>query len=291
MNKIGILYTISNNKLDGTFTTVLDTYFNLLNYGIKIDFLCLKKDFFPIYNNYKFFIDKYFLKHLKFVDYKDLVNKKYDVIITTANLFKENIIRINCKKLLVLDSMSLYLSIYFGRKDIFIDNIIDSINHENFKILASKFYEKFNYPNYIEYYIKFNEKRLQHIKNNSNNIDKILYTSDSKDTYNNHRSTSRISIHSFKEYHYNRWFLINNDIYFENIGKLMYEYIYLNKRVKYSPKNKNTPEDGLTHYLKLFGVDDSKNLILSNYISKSDIENILFMKENDILLKEVKEYA
>lgn len=59
----------------------------------------------------------------------------------------------------------------------------------------------------------------------------------------------------------------------------------MGKKVKYYLDNK-VKDDGLTEYMKLFGVDDNVGGYLG--ISKEEIEDKLFMKEEDEILKILK---
>lgn len=88
------------------------------------------------------------------------------------------------------------------------------------------------------------------------------------------------------EYHYVRHEKIGNE-YFENIGKLIFEFIYYNKKVKYFNTNYSKP-DGLTYYLKLFNIDDTYSQYLN--ITKQDVINKLFMKNDDLLLHLVDKF-
>lgn len=72
-----------------------------------------------------------------------------------------------------------------------------------------------------------------------------------------------------------------NDVYYENIGKLIFEFLYLGRSVYYSSKNKCF-DDGLTYYLKLFDIDDNKTQKIE--IKKEDIEEKLFFNDNDDIL-------
>lgn len=284
--KICLFYSIVHPKLDGTFTTILDTYFNLKKFNFSPILICPKNNFHYIFNYYRFFIDSSFIRNIKFLDnLNDLSKYKYDIIITTANVFRQNPdLKLNCTKLIILDTLELFYNHYYNVEERFINNI--RLHTDNFKIFANGYYEQFNYPNYEEYYIKFSEERLNFIKNKSNDKNDILYTENNINTYDKCRSVQ--NIYTFKEYYYNRWVYIDNSIYFENIGKLIFEYIYLNKKVSYSIKNRKDNGDGLTHYLKMFDIDDNKDLILSNLINKEDIINKLFMNENDKLINEIK---
>ena len=62
---------------------------------------------------------------------------------------------------------------------------------------------------------------------------------------------------------------------------MIFEFSALGKRVYYSRENK-TQDDGLTEYLKLFGIDD--NIDQEIKISEEELFDKLGMKDDDILL-------
>lgn len=86
------------------------------------------------------------------------------------------------------------------------------------------------------------------------------------------------NIHSYSGYKYNRWYKYTDKIYYENIGKLLFEFIYYNKKSIYSNKNKCI-DDGLTYMFNRFGLSDNKDFALSDILSKYDVEQELLDKE------------
>lgn len=60
--------------------------------------------------------------------------------------------------------------------------------------------------------------------------------------------------------------------YFENIGKLIFEFRWLGRPVRYLPVNRFAP-DGLTEYLALFGVDDLVDQELT--FTRVDVDRLL----------------
>jgi len=74
---------------------------------------------------------------------------------------------------------------------------------------------------------------------------------------------------------------------FENIGKGIFENLYHNKTVNYHTDGM-TMKDGLYYYLKLFGIDGLKDHAPLE-ITRQDIEDKLFMKDDDIILELLRE--
>ena len=65
---------------------------------------------------------------------------------------------------------------------------------------------------------------------------------------------------------------------------MIFEFSALDKKVYYSNENK-THNDGLTYYLKLFDIDDNLNQEI--HINEKRLFDILGMKDNDVLLKDI----
>jgi hypothetical protein len=72
---------------------------------------------------------------------------------------------------------------------------------------------------------------------------------------------------------------------FENIGKMIFEFSALGKKVLYSPLNKDY-SDGLEEYLGLFGIDDTVEQEI--HISEEELFSVLGMKGNDVLLNDIR---
>lgn len=70
--------------------------------------------------------------------------------------------------------------------------------------------------------------------------------------------------------------------YYENIGKLMFEFILLGKESQYLPKNKKF-YDGLSEYMNYLDLDDNNTYIFTNK-EKQYFEEKLFMQSNDEFL-------
>lgn len=70
--------------------------------------------------------------------------------------------------------------------------------------------------------------------------------------------------------------------YYENIGKLMFEFILLGKESQYLPKNKKF-YDSLSEYMNYLDLDDNNTYIFTSK-EKQYFEEKLFMQSNDEFL-------
>lgn len=98
-----------------------------------------------------------------------------------------------------------------------------------------------------------------------------------------------ISPLSFKtqDYHYCRKdkpLIFRNGHYFENVGKLIFEYIYHDRKVFYNHDGL-TIKDGLCYYLELFGIDPYKSYPDGLPMTKQQVIDIMTMQEDDLVIK------
>jgi hypothetical protein len=166
------------------------------------------------------------------------------------------------------------------------DYIIDGSNHINYvktlprmTIYGNKANKLFfgDIENYKIWYHKFSQERFNHLKQ-LNVINQTL-TEDKREITGNLKFDYLLS----NELNYNRWREIKGD-YRENIGKMIFEFSALGKKVVYSPKNK-TSNDGLTEYLALFDIDDTKEQEIK--ITEEQLFDKLGMKQDDVLLNDL----
>lgn len=131
------------------------------------------------------------------------------------------------------------------------------------------------YAEYKRYYHTFSKERFQKLKE-LNTTSEVVQVKDREKTGN-----IKFQHLLAKELKYHRWRKVIEGVYAENIGKMIFEFSALGKRVYYSRENK-TQDDGLTEYLKLFGLDD--NIDQEIKISEEELFDKLGMKDDDILL-------
>lgn len=189
----------------------------------------------------------------------EMNQKKYeaDMIVCSARLIYEILIgesdiELKCKKLVVLDSLDTYRSKIGEFPDF--DDYFDTLS--NTKILQLSNPATFRDSKYEqkEYYHKFSERRLSALEQSN-----IL-----KNEYTFKRAKDKTNIYE--------------DSYFENIGKGIFEHLYLGKTVHYKTDGMFT-KDGLYYYLRLFNIDVERNQTIE--ITKEEIKDKLFFKEDD----------
>ena len=279
MDGLLIFGTVAN--LTGTFSTFIDLYYNIKKYYLEVDIkLYLKekeeKFLMMIYSNVgregKILGSKYKGKKVE-----------SEVLITSTKVFydikKEGLgIEIKCKKMILLDTWEIYKMWVEGILEEVVEDILKSC--EELYFLGNKFNLGLMGVGGVEYYHKFSKERLEWLYTGVDN-GKIYYRDEkvkegSKIYYKtkNDRMTYK-EIFECSEYHYMRWYG------FENIGKMIFEFLWMGKKVKYYLYDK-LRDDGLTEYMRLFGVDDNVGGYLD--ISKEEIEDKLFMKEEDEIL-------
>jgi hypothetical protein len=190
-----------------------------------------------------------------------------DVIICSPcllyNAFDTNIdnVELIADKIIILDSLEIQLSKLKIETSIGVfPPLNEKVNYKNCILLCNPSgFDSCTFETH-EYYHKFSKRRLHDFKH-TNIIRKRF---DASGIYNYNR---RIRHEEFKQYY---------SAYNENIGKIIFETIYLDGIVNYS--SEKFTEDGLGYYLKLFGIDPAKDHTPLR-ISKQDIiDKLLCMK-------------
>lgn len=246
------------NEFSGTITSLLDLYLELGCKGLLIiedlNLYTRFKEYFPPIDC--IMINSFLRKTYEF-----------DIVITSVSSLKNlNFSNVKYKKLILLDSNTIASCYFLKNYDFF--KMLKSIsavilaNSFNQKILAS-----FDIPSF-HYLHQFSEKRLKMLDIKSINGDYYVNTNEyERKGYLNYKP------HWYETLHYYRHIRLGS-IYYENIGKLPFEFMYFNKPVFYSIKNKCF-DDGFTEYAKKIGIDDSCNQELRNI----DISNLLYNHE------------
>lgn len=178
----------------------------------------------------------------------------YEKMMGRLNLY----FRMGLGSLFILDSLDLYKSKV---------NAVPNLDIAIPKNLKSCFYLS-NPANFIdkkkniEYYHKFSKERLDTLPDIG--VLKNVFEYSRKDK-------EKIKV---------------KDMPFENIGKGIFEHLYHNKTVNYYADH--AIKDGLYYYLKLFGIDGLKNNVPLK-ISREEIEDKLFMKNDDEIIKLIED--
>lgn len=268
-------------QMNGITTSLFDTYFNLSKYVSNIH--CY------------IFIDcnnmKENMKYIKTINKSIPINKVNYEFCNTQNIYewqKQH----HSKNLIVSFAMMKYMETFDFQYDnlimldsglMFYDKVMNNNKKNsyiqklpNISILGNPCNKKFFTENYHIYYHKFSETRLNY----------LMTLGTTNDVFNeldrNIEETDEIKFKNMKcnELKYQRWRNVIGNIYSENIGKMIFEFLYMGKKVFYSAENKSQ-DDGLTTYLKLFGIDDNINQEL--HLSKTDIKNKLGFSDKDLI--------
>jgi len=170
-----------------------------------------------------------------------------DTIITSTKTFNDPI-TMKYNKLILLDSLDV-VKAHYGLIP------IPERETENITLLCNPANIDLLYFDSKEYYHKFSPERLQTI---TVACEQLLYMRNNKESA-----------------------YIIDGVYFENIGKVIFEALYLGKGVGYYG---DEIHDGLYYYLKLFRIDGERDYI-PLIITPSEIENTLFMKDDDLILE------
>jgi len=267
------------NQFNGTYTNFLDTFNNLksfTNYDINFyliyeDRKVIKRYKKYLNNKYNFFYIPNTLKKYSFENDVCIFDKNilYDI-------YNDNI-KISSK-----NSILLFPSFLVDNEDNKM-TILRKVLKENNIITFCNIYNSAFIDNFIIWRMKLSKERMNNIKSN------FLSNDNSKLTSLNYNESKNKNIDinpfSYNIYEYERRQIYYNK-YYENIGKLIFEFLYFKKQVFYSSNNKQF-DDGLTENLNMFNINDRFSQILK--ISKNDIEKKLFMKKSDKLLHYLKE--
>lgn len=276
----------------GSASSIIDLYYNLIKYfNVHIKFytrISPTSLIIKIKENYG--DDTQLLKSV-------LCNNDYincNILICTSRVFNEITPSINCNYLIMLDSWDLYRANKY--------NTLSQLWEKVFKVYTSNLYILGNPSNFrffpmnnniYEYYHKFSTERLNYIRpiktinmnfcrTNININNKIIL----KTIKNKHTVKNIFNCH---KYYFSRWDH-GEDIYFENIGKLLFEFLYFKRDVVYTIYNRYEV-DGLTYYLKQININDEYNQYISWKNVRSYICDKLFMHDDDLLLKLIRDLS
>lgn len=281
--------------LSGNFTTIIDNYLNLKKHvdiqpAVIGDF---ERAFNLLYRN---------VGDMSMLAERCGLYVEDDTILTTfkfiVDFYRNPQVDFRCKNLVVLDTWNYLLADHFG----ILEKCYDVMDKRSERVVLLgnpalfPFFKRYKhiYGNgywieYHEYYEKLSKERLEFIRPKVDN-GKWLVRGDEipargmRIKPNDYFKATNKEIFECRGYQYHRYNHLwhsPHEIYFENIGKLLFEFRYFGKPVKYY--NINHMEDGLTHYLRLFGVDDTVTQDLK--FTREDVEDKLFMKEDDLLIQ------
>ena len=254
---------------DGTFSSMVDTYYNLLKYKIDVEFKIIS---YPDVGRTIIDIPANFGTN----DLLNITTDKCfvaDIIICSSCLIYNhfsvplNELVLKANKIIILDSLDIQLSklsvvTQYG----VIPPLHEATEFDNCILLCNPSnIGNCEFKTHI-YYHKFSHRRLL----NPIHRKRILKSIDNVKTY----QYSRILRHKKYEDH--------SPVVHENIGKIIFECIYYGVNVNYSADG--YVSDGLSCYLELFDIEASVNHFPLP-LDSDDIEQKLFMTKSDRLLR------
>lgn len=252
--------------VDGVFTSMVDTYYNLLEAGKNVEFKIVCDDASIAAPHIKRnFRNQKLISKLT----KDLVFD-YDIIICSSCLLYHNLeVFLKTDNLIILDSLDLAFSKY-GKYE----KLSKIFPGDNCTILTNPSTMNSTGKREFEYYHKFSRRRINNLqvrvsKFSSDPDKESLWIKNEIDFYRSERPHT----------------LIVGDKYFENIGKIIFEHLIFEKKVNYYTNGMFT-KDGLYYYLKLIGIDGEINHTPIE-VNREIIFEKLFPKEDDLLFEMV----
>ena len=237
-----IQYDFLYRYLDGSMTTTLDLYFNLKEFINNVKLNIITKDIGHMFG---------LLRSNNLMTLSTSINNRveYDsevvILPYTMILFTEVELKIKTKTLIIIGTLD-------GFEEPF------NINRINSNWKYNDCYYLNNPPIHydIEYYHKLSKYRLDRLTN-------LTFLTEDYDYCRKNKP------HIFR-----------NNVYFENIGKKIFEYCYHDKLVYYNSDG-ITINDGLYYYLKLFNIDGTRTYLTPLLITKNDVIDKMIMNKND----------
>ena len=184
-----------------------------------------------------------------------------ETVICSARLLYEILIgtdiEIECNRLIVLDSLDTYKS----KMGIFpdFDDLFDTMFKDSFVVqLSNPINFRDTKYKQVKYFHKLSYRRLNALKQSNLLKDELNFT---------RKRGNKGELYP--------------GMYFENIGKQLFEHLYFGKKCSYYSEGVFT-DDGMCEYLQLFGIDGKVDHI-PLVITKNEIKDHLFMKNIDYI--------
>ena len=302
--KINLIYYLY--EVNGAFTSFEDTFYNLSKFtNHNVNFFILYEDKYML-AQFKKYLPKgsgiCLLELPKTPDkgtnlYKRVaVREVYHTMVYNIkgdiNIISSEVIRLqkaNRIKQSASQEMLLYPAFIYkeqGLDKTFYNDEQEYIKNNDVLVICNKFNTKYVNNSFV-WYMQFSKERIEQLKKLVSNENDVLCA---EEYYKNKMNCKNIEPFSYKKYEYYRYdkknetncYTDDGARYYENIGKLMFEFVLLGKESSYSPRNKQF-DDGLTEFMNYLGYDDNQ-LYWWNYKDISYLEKRLFMnKENKLL--------
>lgn len=296
MVKITFLHCL--DYFSGVFTSIYDSYLNIREDPLLQNRVeCKIFNAFPAAGLVNYVSDlptNVFPKFFRLPD-STIQNPQtldYDIVVTSANFFRQKILHVhninfNCKNLIILDS-TCYAYLPFESRDYALTlkkSMRTTRKSTKITLLCNPYTgslcQKYLDMDYLEYYHKLSPIRinaLRHKKRKPEIFDTEKYR---LKYYRKEGVPLFVNPHSYESFSYERYFELNPGVFYENIGKLIWEYKLLGKKVSYSPRNKSL-DDGLHYYFKRLNLDDTQEYD-DIPVSEDLLKEKMYMGSDDLL--------
>jgi hypothetical protein len=284
--KIDLVYYLY--ELNGAYTSFEDLFYNLKKYTDWTVRLIVFFDDKSIAKRFKRYLgtdlDIVYLPLNHGRMHYDLQGNSCVISSEMIDLVQNKVIDLNFKRKFLFYPAFIYKKEYSQEE---FDKMISYINDNDIITICNRFNSKFVKNSFV-WYMKFSEERINRLKGISTDENGILT---SEEYFQRKKNKLDIKPFSYKEYDYFRYSKKTEDNpytefgadYYENIGKMMFEFLLLGKKAYYSCKNKKI-NDGLTEFLSEFSIDDNYDFDL-NGLSKKQLNDVLFMKQDDEIIR------
>ena len=291
-----------DNCMHGSMVTINDYYTELS----KLYPSCTQlARFDPKDNNYNKHVNTY--KQLrKYIDLKDVYpidyNTHHPIVITSFYTIPYiDLNKLHGDVLILLDALEVSVFHSTGILGEYLDTLAKQFKYIYLPVnpFNEKIMKKYHLTNNVllfEYYTKLSKSRVDKYGKDIN-INAILIRDERlKEYYTNYYLYNDrhkyLNTLQFAGYAFCRISPIRRGIYegiyIENIGKLIFEYMYLNRTVDYYPYRKHT-DDGLHYYLQLFGIDDNIiNIDIS--VDHDELVSKMILQPTDDICKIIEEH-
>ena len=251
-------------NMDGIVTTMVDVYINLKALGVNALFVTITPE--DIHKAAKLAVrmlrsvplPSAELNFTKREDAQDVHTRRL-LVSFGALMLSQNFTMIADERLVVLDAGTVLNDrLNYGKRGVhFVAELAEKMD---VRILGNKCHMvDFQGLNYQLYRQMFSRARLEHIAKTFNDGDEVFDENKrglELPAEGRIRGIMREQDLGAKKLMYQRWNEIVPGVYSENIGKVIFEFRWMDRPVHYSATNRTQP-DGLTEYLALFGVDDT----------------------------------
>jgi hypothetical protein len=290
--RINLIYNLY--ELNGAYTSFEDLFYNLRKYtshDVRFIILYKNKNIFLRFKEYLAFGNGIVYIQIAKMN-KDgsrpkeiLFDIKGDINIISSEIIHldlENRIKLSADKTMLFYPAMIYkqeakdkTQYNYEMQYISSNQVIPICNSYN-----AKFFE-----NPFVWDMKFSTERINRMKLLNKNQNELLVAEDYYKAKMQGHNIKPFTYQTYKYFRYDKKSESNcfdKARYYENIGKLVIEFVLFGKESIYLPLNKKF-NDGMTEFMCSLGYDDEQQYLFTDK-DKPQIENSIYMKSNDVLL-------